>query len=1009
MPSKASLEPVPLIGGISQQHDTLRPPTHVPDAQNVLFDLSVGARNRPGTVFDRKFTAAPNSDLGLDIWRWNESERYIIVRGSGGGAPVFRIFRDGGDEAAVTISGAASAYLGSGGAGSADLKFCPQPSYALAINSTVAAALTTTDSYTIERHRPTYRDLIGYTTTTGNYLQTDEDDASADKGFYKYDPGTYKASIINFPTVTDSWSINNGFYDDATGAPCGFRIAFRRVKFAGVVNAAWDNTAKTLTLVGAFATYFANARSGDMINLTVGSAGAALAGWQRIGTASANVLTLPEANAANGTASSNFTDALYGETNNARIGIMVEVNLDFTKIAVQSMHDIANEIQKAMQNAGASNAGCVWVPQSSGGAFQVTGPFLGDNAVTYAPVAPTLTVGATGDLTAAGRPFASPGAPGIFPGSGGAAPDASDTASLASRWTRQAAPSQAAGKPSPTTMPMYVNRSAANTFDVDVTAWAPRTAGDSTTNKGVDLIRTGQKITDAVTHQERLFLSGGPYVASSRVSDNLDFWVANPAQVVDSDPISKKIPGRYQGTVRSLLTWNDVLVVFHESGQFEMSSGDAGLTPTTAQLTRSTTYPTGNVHPQASSTQLFFVSVSDTSINAQLYEYAYNDIRAASEASLITAHVPTLLPASIRGVASVPATQSILVLPSSGSTVFVYRFHYDGADKVQSAWTKLVFDPGYRIAGTAADDTRFWLLVENTSVFTVAAGALGLTIPAHGYVDTNPIVFSESTTTPSVNGTKYVKRLTADTIAIYDDAGLVTATTLSAGGTLRWHTGDYTLETLSLAEPAAPSGWPCSVHMDRQLTLTGVYAAGKTTFTLPSTPATVPPGGGQFNGFGSTLNYIVLGPAFGVDAGKVIAISEYGTTYVRVTGDYSAGPVMLGRFFSYSMVLPRPMVRNGRSRPNIAPVTLVCGLTLAYKNSCSWSVRVDHPGVMTRTRTFDNVTTPKSGEMFTLLGGESGKSIWTLSDAGNDKAVRPASIVWVQWEVEQSEPISEGG
>ena len=51
-----SLEPTPLIGGISQQEDSLRPETHVADMVNMIPDVRVGARVRPGTVFDRKFT-----------------------------------------------------------------------------------------------------------------------------------------------------------------------------------------------------------------------------------------------------------------------------------------------------------------------------------------------------------------------------------------------------------------------------------------------------------------------------------------------------------------------------------------------------------------------------------------------------------------------------------------------------------------------------------------------------------------------------------------------------------------------------------------------------------------------------------------------------------------------------------------------------------------------------------------------------------------------------------------
>jgi hypothetical protein len=1007
-----SLEPTPLVGGISQQQDTLRPSSHVKSASNFLFDLRV-ARTRQGTMFERKFTAAPNADLGADIWRWSADEKYLVVRGTGNGSPVLRIFRAGGNECAVTISGAASTYLDTSDAGSLEMRFCPQPSYALVVNTKVTVTLTTTPAYSLERHRPTYRDLIAYTTTANNYLQTDADDGSADKGFYKYTPGTYKPSIINFQIITNPWSIHNGYWDDNTyGNNAGFRIAFRRIPLAGFTGAVWDNTAKTLTKSGAFTAYFGNYRNGDMIYVSaIGTAGAGLVGWQRISAATANAVTLPEANATGGTADCDVTDAVYSETNICRIGREIEVVIDFTKAALASMHDVAAKITEAMQAAGADNAACAWIPQAQGGAFQITGPYVGDNAAVYLPTSPTSSVlSANGDLTNdASDPFYRTAGYQFFGGSGGVAPNASDTNAIASRWTRTAAPGQSNGVPDSTTMPVKINRSAANTFDVDVIAWTPRTAGDSSNNKGSSLFRDSQTITDAVTHDERLFLCGGPYLAGSKIGDGFDFFVANPNQVVDSDPISKTVPGRYRGVIRHMVSWNDILVLFHDSAQFEVSaSGDQTLTPTSAQLNRSTTYPTGLLRPQASSTQLFFVSVSDTSQHSQLYEYGYNDIRAASEALLVSGHVPTILPPTIRGIASIPAFQSVVMIPSTGTTVYVYRFHYDGADKVQSAWTTLAFDAGYRFVAIASDDDRLWLIIENTAIYTPGTGALSLTITSHGYSDGDPIVFSQSTTTPSVNGTKYVKVTNANTVAIFNDVGLTSATTLTVGGSLRWHTGDYVVETLSLAEAEAPAGFPCPVHMDRQLTLTGTHAAGKTTFTLPSTPATVPPGGGQLNGHGSTLNYVVLGNAFGADAGKVLPITEYGTTFVKVDGNYSAGPVIVGRFFPWSLELPRPLVRNGRGRPDIASRTIACGLTIAHQDTCNYSVQVTHPGCTTRTRAFDSGIVPTSSEFLAMLGGESGKSVWSIVNSSNASATRSASIVWTQWHVERS-PIIDAG
>lgn len=1000
MSSIDSLEPTPLVGGISQQPETVRPASCVPDAVNVCFDLRVGVRNRPGTDFDRKFTAAPNADLDGVKWRWSTDENYIVVFGRGGGSPIFRIFRDGGGECAVTVTTAATAYLSSGSPGSASIVFCPQPEYALVINKLVNTALIATDSYSIERHRPTYRDLVAFTTTPSNYIQTDEDDGTADRGYYQYTPGTYRPAHINCQTITNPWSISYGYWNDSGyGDNAGFRIAFRRVALSGFTGGTFTTSSGTITKTGAFASY--TYRPGDMIQISAGTGFTASAWYLITGKTSNDAITIAGGPGAdNADTASNFTSATYGETNICRIGKQIEIVLDFTKITISSMHDVADAITKAMRDAGADNAACAWVPQTQGGAFQITGPYVGNNAMVYAPSTPSSSVLSTnGDLTNdATKPFYSSSVQ-VIGGTGGAAPDVSDTNAVSSRWTRVAAPAQTAGKLDPSTMPLKLTRNAANTFTLDVAAWTPRTAGDAGTNPGQKLFKTGQPIADAVTHENRLWLGGGPFVASSRVQDNFDFWIADPAQLVDSDPIDKTISGRYQGSVRFLLPWNDLLVIFHDSGQFELSSGNQPLTSTTAQLTPSTSQPTLALRPRSSNAQIFFAAGGAGASYLDVYEYFYNDLRAQSDAAKITGHVAELLPAAVRCLAVVPLHQSLVVLPSAGSSLYVYKYHYDGQEKIQSAWTRFAFDPGYRILSVMADDSKFWMLVENAATYTVGAGALTLTIPSHGYVDGNPITFSDSTTTPSVNGTKYVDVVDANTVAVYDDVGLTTPTTLAAGGTLRWHTGDFILETLSLADPAAPAGWPCSVHMDRKLTLTGVHAAGVTTFTLPNAPSVVS-GSAQFNGLGSTLNYAVLGPAFGVNAGQVVQITGYSSTTVSIAGNYSAGPVVLGRFFDWSCELPKPQRRNARGRPDIRSELFVIGVTASHYKSCSYMIQSAQEGLHTLTREHAAGTSPSSGTLRTMLGGDAEKTTWTLKNVSNTLATRPAAVMAVQWEVE---------
>jgi hypothetical protein len=255
-----------------------------------------------------------------------------------------------------------------------------------------------------------------------------------------------------------------------------------------------------------------------------------------------------------------------------------------------------------------------------------------------------------------------------------------------------------------------------------------------------------------------------------------------------------------------------------------------------------------------------------------------------------------------------------------------------------------------------------------------------------------------------VDGTKYVDVIDANTVNVYNDAGLTTPTNVTVGGTIRRNTGDFVLEKLSVSDTRTASGWAYAPCMDRQLTLTGSYSGGVTTFTLPNTP-TVLTGSAQLNGLGSTLNKVVLGPDFGASSGQVLDIASYTTTEVKVTGNYTSGEVLIGRYFDWQLQLNKPFPRNGRGRPNIENRIAILGLTVRHQSSFDYTVQCVQTNAVTRTRPFSS-TAAASGSHRTLLGGFSDASTYTIKNTSDDTAVKPAAIVAAQFEIDHT-PFSE--
>lgn len=955
MSRETQITPV-LDAGVSQQPPDQRSPAQLEAASNVVFDLGFGFHKRPGTVFDRAFTAAAGMDFQIKPWQ-ADGEEYMVLYGRGlhpaGDPGIVRVFSIGGNECTVTIAAAAATYLALNDAAGMQWRFRRLEDYGLIINTTVASGLTTSSSYTVERVRPTYRDVIVFSTTVSNYVRSESDDASARAGYYQYTPGsslTY--AHINFQTIgataSNPWSIYNGYWDDNNyGNPVGFRIAFRREDRTGFTAATWTAATRTLTKTGAFTTYALQSR--DHIYLDTGTN--LTAGWYEIATRVSNdAITLKSSAGLSATDetdwTANVTAADYSETNVCRIGQQVEVNVDI-KARVDdgtatSMHDIAALLTTALRNAGAFNACCAWVPQASGGAFQITGPYRGSGAMVYAPSAVVQTVATNGELTNdATDPFYNAVATlQIVAGSGSISTNnATDTPE--SRWTRVAAPNESNAKVDTTKMPVKVTRSSSTAFAVDPDTFDERTSGDTTSNPGRKLFINAKKIRDVAHFRDRRVYAGeGGYLAFSEAGDHNNFFLDNASNIVDSDPFDRTLPAVGAAAVEFLEPFREALVVFTTGSLILEVSANDTFTVGTASVSAGPRVKTQQVWPASTSAYLYFVATAGDF--TRLREYFYDDIRVASDSGDISLQIPRLIDEPSRALAVSHEHGTAFILPSDDYTLYAYFFRYSGTSnvdgrKLQSAWGTFTFDSSVRIVDICILNDELWLLTENVgtvSVSTNGTTTVTITDTAHGYSTGDDTYIGRTTTSPTFDGAYDVTVVNANTYTITTSGAIASGTT-----TARRHTGNYILERLPLVKPTAASGWDYPVHLDRQLTLTGVHSLGTTTWTLPSTP-TVTTGSAQFRGLGSTINKGVLGPAFGASSGVTIDTFGYTATTITKSGDYSAGSVAFGRYFDVSVEPTRPFQRNREGQAIASDQLKVEKFAVTYASSGDFTITV---------------------------------------------------------------------
>jgi hypothetical protein len=998
-----------LAQGVSRQPPHIRPQGQCEDATNVSFSVVDGARKRPGTRFEIGIAGSggsgittPCGNIRLHPIDRGETEQYVAVFGRYGLATPTTQCRvyDTVNSAwcTVTTSAAASSYLNFDSATADDIIPVTLSDTTFLINKLAKVATKRSDTYTTTATWRDYGVLISNTVADDTYHATTESGGGEIEGFFKYDVDGVTFPTFRFADATDIDDADPaGYYDDTGSSPQGFEIKFQ--KHAGTVpSGAWTAASRTLTEVGAFAGY--TFVSGDLINITGGTG--FTPGWYVIASKVSNdAITLV---AAGGLAGADQVDVVTD-------GIAISVQCVRTAALLEDMYAVAQSFQDAFASAGVPNALVSWTQVSSNrGYFTITGPFRGAGTKVIAPTAPTSPVF---DLSATGRAFdPSGGSATNGSGSGSLELDVADRWTRVAASNQADALIDELTMP---VLLRRLTLGPA-TFEIVVGDWNARTSGDPDTNPSpsifqkitssggistntlanptvvttdaahglttgdlvqivgsnstpaIDGTRTvtvtgattftvpvnvtgagtagrwyegGVGLADMCDVRGRLGLFAGDRMVASQAGDIFNFYIADFDDVVDSDPIDIIVG---DANIGHALSFNGTVVAFCDNGrQYELDPTET-LTPSTASFSPTTSHRTFDavygLKPKPIGAALYFTGPSTRS--GILWEYIYDDLRAKSTASDVTKHIATMLPTQFRTFVVAANDNNAYILEENDRGLYVYQTFWNGGRKEQSAWGRWEFDGSYRIADIAAVGTDVVMLVERAPPATVSVASPGVvTLNNHGKINGDTVVIFGSTTTPTLDGTRTVTRI--------DDNTFTVAVNVTTAGTCRVCQGVYNLERFTTSQDASlpaslsMSEWAYPIHLDRQMALTGVHAAGTTTWTLPS----------NFNGLGSTINRVVLGPAFTSNSGKWLASTStendevastigYTATTITASGDYSAGEVVLGRFFTETLELTRPFLRDPQGAVDFKTSILLRDITSVHAKAGSYTIRVAH-------------------------------------------------------------------
>lgn len=265
-----------------------------------------------------------------------------------------------------------------------------------------------------------------------------------------------------------------------------------------------------------------------------------------------------------------------------------------------------------------------------------------------------------------------------------------------------------------TTMPHVLIRNNDGTFTFQKFTWSGRIAGDAITAKEPSFV--GSKIQNVNLFRNRLVLLADENVITSAADAYDRFWPESVQTVVDSDPIDLSAGSRKINFLMSSLAFADVLLIFSRHGQFRLSSGTStsgSLTPKTAAITQVTAFEMGDVVDPVIVGRTMYFAVPKGEYNG-LREFFLPDASGPVPTSEeVTSAVPRFLPSNLCNLVATAAEEAVFaVSKDQPRRIYVYKFLFQGDNKLQNAWGYWETNGGKSVIGVDLIDSDLYAVIQ---------------------------------------------------------------------------------------------------------------------------------------------------------------------------------------------------------------------------------------------------------------------------------------------------------
>ena len=218
-----------------------------------------------------------------------------------------------------------------------------------------------------------------------------------------------------------------------------------------------------------------------------------------------------------------------------------------------------------------------------------------------------------------------------------------------------------------------------------------RTSGDKDVNPGPTVWKEGRQtpITSMALFRNRLFFAADDAVFCSELNDFGNFFLSDPALIVDTDPIDVSLSSNKYTPVSTLTPFESFMFINTTADvQFSLQGSENQITPFTAEVSSASFYSTAPLtEPILLGSQIYFFD------RRRMYVF-FNDRQISIQRAIeVSQHCPNYLPVSYGAKATSPAYDTIMMVDGDNEyDVYLYTNRYRGDKVVQNAFFKYTFD-----------------------------------------------------------------------------------------------------------------------------------------------------------------------------------------------------------------------------------------------------------------------------------------------------------------------------